>query len=111
MNKKILGLAILFGILALNQMGLAQFPQVANPNTTFPGLVSTLFKILIGLIAIVAVIFIIMGAFQFFTAGGDPGKATQAKQQIIYAVIGLSIAAIAWALVTWLINQLGVPTV
>jgi len=107
MNKKILGLAILFGILALNQMGLAQFP--AAPAGDFPNLVTTLFRILIGLIAIVAVIFIIMGAFQFFTAGGDPGKATQAKQQIIYAVIGLSIAIIAWALVSWIIKTLA-PT-
>jgi protein-S-isoprenylcysteine O-methyltransferase Ste14 len=104
MNKKILGLAILLGILGLNQMGLAQLPTGGGDFVT---LVSNFFKILVGLIAIIAVVFIILGAFQFFTAAGDPEKASRAKQQIIYAVIGLFIAVAAWALVNWLVKNFG----
>jgi len=109
MNKKTWGLVILLGILALSQIGLAQtygggtdFPQSGRQ---FSEIVQSFFRILFVLIAIVAVIFIMMGAFQFLTAGGDPDKAAQGKRQVIYAVIGLFVAAAAWALVEWLVNQ------
>jgi cation transporter-like permease len=104
MNKKILGLAILLGILGLSQMGLAQFPTGGGD---FLRIVENFFRILVGLIAIIAVIFIILGAFQFLTAGGNPEAATKAKQQIIYAVIGLFVAAAAWALVSWFLRHSG----
>jgi len=105
MNKKILGLAILLGILGLSQMGLAQIVPGAQPLGI---LIHRFLGIILGVIVIVAVIFILLGAFQFFTAGGDPEKASQAKQQIVYAVIGLFIAAAAAALVNWVIARLGV---
>jgi hypothetical protein len=104
MNKKILGLAILLGILGLSQMGLAQFPTGGGD---FPTIVGNFFRILVGLIAIIAVIFIILGAFQFLTAGGNPDAAAKAKQQIIYAMIGLFVAVAAWALVSWFLKHIG----
>jgi hypothetical protein len=104
MNKKILGLAILLGILGLSQMGLAQLPPGGGD---FPTIVENFFRILFGLIAIIAVIFIILGAFQFLTAGGNPDAAAKAKQQIIYAIIGLFVAAAAWALVNWFVRRTG----
>jgi hypothetical protein len=109
MNKKILGLVILLGIAIISQTGIT---QNNNPDSNFPGssqnfmtIVSKFFQLLAVLIAIVAVIFIMLGAFQFLTAGGDPDKAAQGKRQVIYAVIGLFVAFSAWALVTWFVNQ------
>jgi K+-transporting ATPase A subunit len=109
MNKKTWGLVILLGILALNQIGLAQYisgTEFPQSGREFSDIVKTFFRILFVLIAIVAVIFIMLGAFQFLTAGGDPDKAAQGKRQVIYAVIGLFVAAAAWALVEWFVKQL-----
>ena len=39
----------------------------------------------------ISLIFIIVGAFQFVTAGGDPAKVSEARQKLMYAVIGIAI--------------------
>ncbi|MBI2641971.1 MAG: hypothetical protein HYW96_00120 [Candidatus Wildermuthbacteria bacterium] len=46
----------------------------------------------------VSIIFIVMGAFEFVTAQGDPAKITKARQSLIYAVIGIAIALMAFAI-------------
>ena len=110
MNKKILGLAILFALLTLIQVPVVKAQRQYLPGASdFWSMVKRFFGVIIGLIAIIAVIFIILGAFQFLTAGGDPEKAAQAKRQIIYAVVGLFIAAAAWALVNFVMVRIGAP--
>jgi len=42
-----------------------------------------------------AVIFIIIAAFQFITAGGKAESVSEARQKIIWAVIGIIIALVA----------------
>ena len=43
----------------------------------------------------VSIVFIVMGAFEFVTAQGDPAKITKARMSLIYAVIGIMLALIA----------------
>jgi hypothetical protein len=45
-----------------------------------------------------SIIFILIGAFMFVTAGGSAEKALQGRQYLIYAVIGIIIALIAKAI-------------
>ncbi len=45
----------------------------------------------------VAVVVILWSAFQFITAGGDPGKAESAKKTIWAGLFGIIIIATAWA--------------
>ena len=44
---------------------------------------------------IIAVIFIIMGAFQFLTAGGDATKVASARDKLLYAAIGIAVALLS----------------
>ena len=46
----------------------------------------------------VSIVFIVMGAFEFVTAQGDPAKITKARQSLIFAVIGIAIALMAFAI-------------
>jgi len=46
-----------------------------------------------------AVVFIIIGAFGFLTAGGDESKVSKAKQQILYAVIAVVTALLATGII------------
>lgn len=48
---------------------------------------------------IVAVIFLIVGGFQYLTAGGDPEKQTGARSRIIYSLIGVAVAVLALTLI------------
>jgi len=54
-----------------------------------------LFAILIA----VAVIFILIAAFHFITAAGDPAKTEKARNYVLYALIGVVVAFVAKALV------------
>ena len=42
-----------------------------------------------------AIIFIIIAAFNFLTAGGSPEKIATARQMLIYALIGIAVALLA----------------
>jgi type IV secretory pathway VirB2 component (pilin) len=53
----------------------------------------------LGILALVAVVFVILGGFQWMTAGGNEEKIEKAKKVISAAVIGLIIVLLAWAIV------------
>lgn len=61
---------------------------------------------IIGILASVAVIFIVVGGIQYMTSAGDAGKVKTAKNTILYALIGLVVCVLAFAIVNWLIAVL-----
>lgn len=58
-------------------------------------------------VGIVAVIMIIFGGFRYITSGGDSGKVGNAKNSLIYAIVGLIIVALAQLIVRFVLNQSG----
>lgn len=56
---------------------------------------SRIFPLLISSAVAIAVLFLMYGALQYFTAYGDENRATNAKKTITYAFIGLIIAFMA----------------
>jgi uncharacterized membrane protein HdeD (DUF308 family) len=50
------------------------------------------------IVIIIAFIFIVMGALNIITAGGSPEKVTTGRNYILYAIIGLIVALLAWQL-------------
>ena len=63
-------------------------------------------KLLTLAVGIIAVIAIIFGGFQYSLSAGDPNKTSQSKNTIIYAVVGLVVAAVARGIVVFVINKL-----
>lgn len=61
-----------------------------------------LFSIIIG---IVAVIMIIVAGFRYITSGGDSGNVTNAKNTLLYAVVGLVVAALAQVIVKFVLAK------
>jgi len=55
----------------------------------------------------VAVIFIILAAFGYLTSGGDPEKVGSAKNKIVYAIVAIIVAALAFAVPRLIFNILG----
>ena len=62
--------------------------------------VTTAFAWVLG---VVAVIVLIYGGFKYVTSGGDSNKVSSAKNNILYAIIGLVIAAVAQPFVNYVI--------
>jgi len=44
---------------------------------------------------VLAVVFIVLAAFQFITSGGDPAAVSMARTKLIYAAVGIAVAVLA----------------
>lgn len=60
---------------------------------------------LLSIVALIAVLFIMIGGVYYMTSGGDERRIETAKSIITYAILGLFVAAIAYAAVL-LVNKL-----
>ena len=67
---------------------------------------NTIINVVIGLIGFVAVIVIILGGVQYTTSAGDSNKVKKAKDTIMYGVIGLVIALLAFAIVNFVVSSI-----
>jgi cytochrome bd-type quinol oxidase subunit 2 len=56
------------------------------------------------IVGIVSVIMLIYGGLRYVTSGGDSKKVTDAKNTILYAIIGLIISILAFSIVNFVIN-------
>lgn len=74
-------------------------------GSTVSSTVNTVINVAIGIIGLLAVIMIIIGGFQYTTSAGDSGKVTKAKNTIMYGVIGLVIALLAYAIVNFVLKN------
>ena len=58
------------------------------------------------IVGIIAVIMLIWGGLRYVLSGGDSKKVTDAKNTILYAIIGLIISFLAYAIVHFIITAL-----
>ncbi len=66
----------------------------------------TLIQVVMTFLGIIAVIIILYGGFTWLTAAGNEDKVATARKIIIAGVIGLIIILSAWAITTFVINQM-----
>ena len=77
----------------------------ANTNDLM-GTVNTIINVIIGVIGFVAVVVIILGGVSYTTSAGDPGKVKKAKDTILYGIVGLVIALLAYAIVNFVLSSI-----
>jgi len=71
-----------------------------------PKRVDNIVRAVISIVGILAVLVIAMAGQRYLTAGGDPGKIKMAKDMVLYAVIALIIAGLAYAVVTFVSSNI-----
>lgn len=69
------------------------------------GTINTIISVVLGVLGILAVAYIIYGGFMFTTAAGDPAKTKKARETIMYGVIGLVVALLAFAIVNFVLTS------
>ena len=70
----------------------------------FLKLINNITNWLIGAASALGVVFIVWGGFVIMMAGGSPEKATQGRQSITIAVVGIAIVLGAWLIVGTVIH-------
>lgn len=69
------------------------------------GVIETVTTVLLFVIGAVSVIMLIIGGIRYTTSNGDQGAVTSAKNTIMYAIIGLVVALLSFALVQFVASQ------
>lgn len=77
------------------------------PCPTLPERAKTITDVLLFALGAIAVIMIIIGGIRYVISGGDSSAVTGAKNTILYAVIGLVVAVLAYAIVNFVISSFG----
>lgn len=76
-----------------------------DATKTLSDTIKTVVNVLSALIGAVAVIMIIIGGFRYVASAGSPEAAKGARNTILYAVIGLVVAALAQVIVHFVLNN------
>ncbi len=77
-----------------------------NPITGPEGLLTRAIEILGWVVGVAAVIMIIIGGLRYVLSEGDTAGVNNAKNTILYALIGVAIAVMAQALVLFVLRRL-----
>lgn len=74
------------------------------------GVFTNISNTILYIVGIISVIMLILGGIKYVLSGGDSKKVTDAKNTILYAIIGLVIAILAFAIVNFVLNAMGVQS-
>jgi ABC-type Na+ efflux pump permease subunit len=116
-KQTILMLAMVLGIGLLAPVSVGAVNVIGdqcadNPDSAICGdqnadpavLIKTIVNVLLFIIGLISVIMIIVGGFMYTTSAGDSGQVTKAKNTILFAVVGLVVAFLAFAIVNYVVN-------
>lgn len=109
----ILAATLTFGVFALkaeaqllDDVCSGQSSEICDRDDDIGGYVVTLINILLWIVGILAVIMIVFGGIKYVLSTGDSNKTTAAKNTILYSVIGLIVALLAYAIVNYVIDRI-----
>lgn len=77
--------------------------QTGGP--TLESQLANITNVLILAVGVISVIMIIIGGFRYVLSGGDSKNTTAAKDTILYAIIGLVVALLAYTIANFVIKQ------
>ena len=116
-------LALTLSIGVLSPLALTQSASAVNPvqdacansgsasslcqNTagnSVSSVVGIIVNVLLFVVGIISVIMIIISGLKYATSNGDTGNVTSAKNTLLYAVVGLIVAFVAFAIVNWVLK-------
>ena len=73
---------------------------------TVTGTIKNVGNIIVFITGAISVLMIIIGGLRYVTSGGDQGGITSAKNTILYAVIGLIVSVMAYAIVNFVLTNI-----
>jgi ABC-type Fe3+ transport system permease subunit len=95
------------------QDGIDDAKGAGVPDELFGGegsIFTTVVNVLLFIIGAICVIMLIWGGIRYTTSAGNAASVTAAKNTIMYAIIGLVIAFLAFAIVNWVLGAIDPST-
>ena len=113
----LLGALVVFGLVLLLQSDVAAQAIVEGANAARGdgqpaelfgdgGFVTTVTNILLFVVGALSVIMLIVGGLRYVLSGGNSSAVTAAKNTILYALVGLIVAFLAYAAVNFVLSVL-----
>lgn len=69
------------------------------------GILTTVTNVMLFVVGAISVIMVIVGGLRYVVSGGNTANITTAKNTILYAIVGLIVAILAYALVNFVIGS------
>lgn len=85
----------------------AAAPQPPAAPRTLPQVIDGIRLWIMGIIAVVATMFLVVGGLRYMAAGGDPAQVEQAKGNFKSALIGYALAVLSPVILTVLQGIIG----
>lgn len=79
---------------------------VNKSGATVTETLQSIINMLLFIAGVIAVLIIVVSGFRFVTSNGDAGSVSKAKNTIIYALIGLVVAVMAYAIVNFILGNI-----
>ena len=108
-----LGLAVVFSLFFATSVSAVTIMDGVNaaqgagvPDSLFgdTGIITTITNVLLFVAGGLAVIMIIIGGLRYVTSAGNASSVTAAKNTILYAIVGLVVAFLAYAAVNFVLS-------
>jgi len=93
---------------AVNFQDTATNDTLAGSETSFAEWLTRIFGAVLGVSALLVLIYLIWGAISWITSNGDASKVQKARDQITQAIIGLIVLAASTAIFMLVQNALGI---
>jgi hypothetical protein len=77
-------------------------------SRTVPGTIQQITDVLVFLVGAVSVLMIIIGGVRYVTSNGEQAGTKSAKDTILYAIIGLVVAFMAYAIVHFIVASFNI---
>jgi hypothetical protein len=68
-------------------------------------LITRVINVMLFIIGVLSVIMIVYGGILYVISAGDSGRVSKAKNTIMYAIVGLVVALLAYAIVNFVITR------
>ena len=81
-----------------------------DTEQTLVPVAARLIQVVIGIVGVLAVCVMVYGGFMYVTSTGDPGKTTRARNILLYGIIGVVVAGLAYAIVYFVSQAVGGAT-
>ena len=107
-NKKLIALSVFLLVFPVAVLADLKPPDKVGKIASVESFITKLIDFIWPIFGGAAIIMFIVAGFLFLTAGGDPGKAGNAKKALIWGIIGVTIALLAKTIPFIIKNLLGV---
>jgi hypothetical protein len=85
-------------------VGVTDSTVCAKKDANANDVIKTVINVLLYIVGAISVIMLIVGGLLYTTSAGDSGRVTTAKNTVTYAIVGLVVSFLAFAIVNYVVK-------